>query len=297
MTRTLAALLLAILCSSCAMPGRNVTATSIQVDSTSIGRKVLAAVPLESAMERFEMVNREGRQVSYVAFTDTDYGGLLFLDNKLYGTVSKRDTRIFYSCRGYASATHYYWARDALDWSDSLMAATTPVTSVTLNFSGKTAMQSIKEAASNPILSTVKSLVGMGTNPFSIFNTLNTTRGDVAEHKNYKDTLQAMSDLTPGDSEDKLAEIVRPEDMSFTSDGVVMAYPSFSQDFYVNDGVVKVRQQPSFYQLSHLHAAIFYVPNMRWDLCKPHNWRHAMPSDWNDKETEKNIHADKTSKQ
>lgn len=280
MTRTLVALLLAILCASCATQKRNVTTTSIQVDSTSIGRKVLFAVPLDSAMERFEMVDREGRRFSYVAFTDTDYGGLLFLDNKLYGTVSKRDSRAFYSCRGFTSATRYYWARDASEWIDSLLVATTPADHVTLNFYGKTTMQRVNEAASNPMLSTVKSLVGMGTNPLSIFHTLNTSRSNLAEREKYEKTLQALNDLTPGDSESKLAKIVRPEDMSFTGNGIVMAYPSFLQDFFVNEGIVKVQQQPSFQRLSRLHAAIFYVRDMHWEQCNPKNWRQAMPPDW-----------------
>lgn len=297
MTRTITVFLLAVFCSSCALPERSITATSIQVDSTSMGRKTLEAIPLESAMESFEVVNREGHHIFYVALTDTDYGGLLFLDNKFYGTISRRDVRILYSCRGYISATRYYWARDALDWADSLMTSVTPAVSVTLNFSGKTAMQSIREVASNPLLSTVKSLVGMGTNPLSIFNTLNTTRTNMVERREYDDKLQALNDLIPGDSEDKLAKIARPEDMSFTSDGVVMAYPSFLQDFYFSDGVMKVRQRPSLYQLSHLHAAVFYIPNLRWDQCKPQSWHQAMPPDWNGVEKEKNVLTDKTPKQ
>lgn len=297
MTRTLLALLLASFCTSCAMRERSITASSIHVDHTSMALKVLAAIPLESAMESFEIMGREGHQIFYVALTDTSYGGLLFLDNKFYGTISRRDARILYSCRGYISATRYYWARDALDWADSLIMAAMPVTSVTLNFSGKSAVQSIKEVASNPILSAVKSLVGMGTNPLSIFSTLNTTRSNMEERKEYEDTLQALNDLTPGDSEDKLAKIVRPEDMTFTSDGVVMSYPSFLQDFYINDGVVKVRQRPSFYQLSRLHAAVFYLPSLQWDLCRPQSWRQAMPPDWNGTEAEKNTRASKMPKQ
>lgn len=226
------------------------------------------------------MVDREGRRFSYVAFTDTDYGGLLFLDNRLYGAVSKRDALAFYSCRGYISATQHYWASDASDWIGSLMKATTPETQVTLKFTSKGVIQRVEKAASNPMLSTVNSLVNIGTNPFSIFRTLNMSRNSLAAQENYEKTLQALNSLMPGDSESKLAKIVRPEDVSFTSNGIVMAYPSFLQDFYVNDGIVKVQQQPSFYQLSHRHAAIFYIRDMHWDKCTPKNWRQAMPLDW-----------------
>ena len=286
MNRTHIALLLVAFCLGCATdkpaakPERKASATSMLVDGASVGRKVLAEIPAESAMERFEMLDRKGREVAYVAFTDTDYGGLLFLDNKIYGTLSKRDARAFYSCRGYSTATHYHWAHDALDWSDSLLAAATPAMSVTLDFSGKSTMQSVKEVVSNPVLSDVRSLVAMGTNPFSIFSKLSSARSNMVERENYEKTQQALSTLMPGDSEEKVAQIVRPEDVSFTIDGMVMAYPKFSLDFYVNGGIVKVLQQPSFHRLSHLHAAIFYVPNLRWDQCTPHSWRQALPVDW-----------------
>lgn len=247
------------------------------------------------------MVDREGRRFSYVAFTDTDYGGLLFLNDRLYGAVSKRDALAFYSCRGYISATQHYWASDASDWIDSLVKATTPETHVTLKFTNKSTMQRVDEAAGNPMLSTVNSLVNIGTNPFSIFRTLNMDRNKFVARENYEKTLQALNNLMPGDSESKLAKIVRPEDVSFTSNGIVMAYPSFLQDFYVNDGIVKVQQQPSFYQLSHRHAAIFYVRDMHWDKCNPQNWRQAIPPDWKSpapgKQQNSGITADKMPKQ
>jgi len=246
------------------------------------------------------MVDSEGRRFSYVAFTDTDYGGLLFLNNRLFGVVSKRDALAFYSCRGYVSATQHYWASDASDWIDSLMKVTTPETHVTLKFTSKTTMQRVDEATGNPMLSTINSLVNIGTNPFSIFRTLNMSRNKLEEQQNYDKTLQALNNLIPGDSESKLAKIVRPEDVSFTSNGIVMAYPSFLQDFYVNDGKVKVQQQPSFYQLSHRHAAIFYIRNMHWDKCNPQNWRQAIPTDWKspepDEQKSSGIAAGKMSK-
>ena len=295
--RSIGVLLVAMLFTGCSIFKMNKqdgsSTSSIQVNSASIGRNVLISVPIESAMERFAMVDREGRKFSYVAFTDTDYGGLLFLNNRLYGAVSKRDALAFYSCRGYISATQHYWASDASDWIDSLMKATIPETRVTLKFTRKSAMQRVEEASSNPMLSTVNSLVNIGTNPFSIFRTLNMNRNKFIAREN-------LNNLMPGDSESKLAKIVRPEDVSFTSNGIVMAYPSFLQDFYVNDGIVKVQQQPSFYQLSHRHAAVFYVRDMHWDKCNPKNWRQAMPPDWKspapDEQQISSITADKTSK-
>jgi hypothetical protein len=259
---------------------RNATATSMVVDDHSNGRTVLAEVPPESAMERFEMFDRVGRRVAYVALTDTEYGAVLFLDNKLYGTLSKRDARAFYSCRGYATATHYHWARDGADWVESMIAAATPATRVKLDFSGKTTVQSIKEVVSNPVLSDVKSLFGMGTNPLSIFSKLSSAHSNMVERENYEKTSQALRNFNPGDSEEKVAQIVNPEDVSFTSDGMVMAYPRYSLDFYVNAGIVKVLQQPSFHRLGRLQAAIFYIPNLHWDQCTPQGWRHALSAEW-----------------
>ena len=177
MNRTFAiALAATLLAAGCATDpsdreDRRLTATTLEVDGGSVGRDVLVAVPAESAMERFEIQDRNGHRVSYVAFTDTDVGGLLFIDNKLLGTVSKRDARAFYSCRGYVSATREHWAQDAGEWVDSLIASVAPASRATLNFSGKTTMRSIKEVVANPVLSDVKSLVGMGTNPLGVINT------------------------------------------------------------------------------------------------------------------------------
>lgn len=285
MTRNQVTMLMVILCTGCATSGadkseQKTTASSLRVDDTSSARAAVTATPPESAMERFGMVDRKGRYVSYVAFTDTDYGGLLFLDDRLFGILSKRDARAFYSCRGYSSATKYHWARDAQDWVETLEAAATPLQSVVLNFSGKSTMQSVKEVVSNPLLSDVRSLVGMGTNPWSIFSKLSSAHSNMVDREKFDKTMQALRSLSPGDSEEKVAQITRPEDLSFTIDGMVMAYPRFSLDFYVNAGSVKVIQQPSFHRLSRLHAAIFYLPDLRWDQCTPKNWRQALPTDW-----------------
>lgn len=261
-------------------PERNAMATSLQVDTDSVGHEVVRAVPPESAMERFTLVDRAGRQVAYVAFTDTAWGGLLFLDDRLAGTLSKRDARAFYSCRGYVTATRHNWSYEALDWVAALEAAAVPADAVTLDFSGKSTMQSIKEVVSNPVLSDVKSIVGMGSNPFSIFSTLSSARSNMVEREKFQKALEGLSGLRPGDTEDKVARIIRPEDLAFTSDGMVMAYPRFSLDFYINDGQIKVIQQPSFHRLSRLHAAIFYVPGLSWERCTPQQWREALAEGW-----------------
>ena len=285
MSRVFFMVAIAAFCTGCATKNstqaeRNATATSLVVNDSSIGHDVVAAVPPESAMERFGMIDRDGHHLAYVAFTDTDFGGAVFVDNKFYGTVSKRDARAFYSCRGYTTATHYHWARDALDWADALMTAVTPAKTAKLNFSGKTTVQSIKEVVGNPALSDVRSLINMGTNPLSIFSKLSSAHSNMVEREQYEKTLQALRSLAPGDSEDRVAQIVNPEDVSFTSDGLVMAYPKFSLDFYVNGGVVKVLQQPSFHRLGRMNAAIFYMPDLHWDQCTPTNWRSSLPLNW-----------------
>ena len=276
---------LAVVCAGCATRGpqeseQRFTATSLEVDARSEARVVISAVPPESAMERFGMIDRRGQLVSYVGFTDTAYGGLVFIDGALLGHVWKRDGQAFYSCRGYYSASHYHWARDATEWADGLIAATVPADRVTLDFSGKSTVQSIREVVGNPVLSDVKSLVDMGTSPLSIIRTLTSARSNMVKRERYEKNLQALRILAPGDSEEKVASIVRPEDLSFTSDGMVLAYPRYSLDFYVNAGIVKVIQQPSFHRLSRSSAAIFYVPDLRWDRCTPSTWREALPRDW-----------------
>jgi hypothetical protein len=256
---------------------RHFGATSLTVTATSIAREVLQAVPPESAMERFEALDRQGRIVSYVALTDTAFGGVVFVDQKLVGTVSRQDARSFYSCRGYSTAAQSHWAKDAPAWMDGLLSSVTPATSVQLDFSGLSSVQSIKGAAANPMLNQVKSLVDMGSNPLNILKTLYSTRGDMQDREEFKKTQEALSALSPGAEESHVAAIIKPEDVSFVSDGLVMAYPKFSVEFYLSGGIVKVIQQPSFYQLSRTQAALFYAPKAQWALCTPQRWREAIP--------------------
>jgi hypothetical protein len=255
---------------------RHLGATSLTVTSSSNAREVLQSVPPESAMERFEALDLHGRVISYVALTDTSFGGLVFVDQKLFGTISKQDARAFYSCRGYATAAKSHWAKDASAWTDSLLASATPATTVQLDFSGVSSVQSIKGVVANPMVNQVKSLVDMGSNPFNILKTLYNTRDDLKEREEFKKTQQALSAISPGVEEGRVAAIINPEDVSFVADGLVMAYPKFSVEFYLSGGVVRVIQQPSFYQLSRAQAALFYAPNAQWSLCAPQTWRQAL---------------------
>lgn len=256
---------------------RHLGATSLTVTTSSNAREVLQSVPPESAMERFEVLDLHGHVVSYVALTDTAFGGVVFVDKKLVGTVTKEDARAFYSCRGYFTAAQHHWAKDATAWTDSLLAAVTPATTVQLDFSGLSSVQSIKGVVGNPFVNQVKSLFDMGTNPFNIIRTLYRTGGNMTERDEFMKTQLALSAISPGAEENQVAAIIKPEDVSFVTDGLVMAYPRYSVEFYSSGGVVKVIQQPSFYQLSRTQAALFYAPNAQWALCTPEGWRHALP--------------------
>ncbi|HEY8100036.1 MAG TPA: hypothetical protein VIF82_04735 [Burkholderiaceae bacterium] len=255
----------------------NSGATSLTVTTASNAREVLQSIPPGSAMERFEALDLRGHLISYVALTDTTVGGLVFIDQKLAGTISKQDARAFYSCRGYSTAIQNHWAKDASAWTDSLLSSITPATSVQLDFSGMSTLQSIKGVVGNPMVNQVKSLVDMGTNPFNILKTLYTTRDDMKDREEFKKTQLALSAISPGAEENQVAAIIKPEDVSFVADGLVMAYPKFSVEFYLSGGIVKVIQQPSFYQLSRTQAALFYAPKAQWALCTPQKWREALP--------------------
>jgi hypothetical protein len=258
-------------------PGSNFNATSLTVNLASDSRQVFDSIPAESAMDRFEMINPQGKIISYVAFTDTDTGALVFVDHKLYGTLSHLDAQAFYICRGHTTTAYNYWAQEASDWAAGLLANSKPATEVKLNFSGKSTAQSIKEVAGSPFLKRLKSLFSIGTNPFSIFNSLQTTQSDIESSDQFNKAQKGLNLITPGISESSMAEIMKPEDVSFVSGGIVMAYPSHLVEYYVAGGVVKVIQLPSFYFLSRTNSALFYAPNTQWPLCTPLHWKEALP--------------------
>lgn len=248
-------------------------AVSMVVDLDSNAREVLLAVPSEAALERFEMLDAQGRIISYVSFTETQTGALVFIDQKLHGTLSQRDAQAFYSCRGYMTALHRHWARDANEWSTSLLAQSRPASKIELQFSGKSTVQSIREVVKNPMLEPLRRLIKLGSNPWSVFTTLDMLQDNMAAKENYA----ILSGITPGMNESELGGIVRPEDVSFTGGGIVMAYPSHLVEFFVSDEIIRLIQQPSFYYLSRNNIALFYAPNTRWELCTPRDWMKAFP--------------------
>lgn len=248
----------------------------ISLDTTLNARQIVSAIPAEFLRERFEISDAKGRTVAYMALTEGDIGGLIFVDNKLTAQVSRQDAMAFYSCRGYATAVQHHWAKDADTWVETLLQASELVSEVDLHFTGKSGLRSIVEVVNDPTLSQVSSLVDMGTNPLSIFKKLSSAWDSSVDRDNFQKTLLRLKNVLTGATENEVAEIIKPEDVSFVSGGLVMAYPRFSLEYFVSNGVVKVVQQPSFYHLSRTKAALFYAPNVRWELCTPSEWRKAM---------------------
>jgi len=128
------------------------------------------------------------------------------------------------------------------------------------------------------LLKKLKSLFSMGSNPFSIFSSLSSTRSDMEGKEQFDKAQNELSLISPGMSESRVAEAMKPEDVSFSSNGIVMAYPSHLVEYYLTEGTVKVIQRPSFYFLSKVHAALFYAPNIQWSLCSPRHWKEALPN-------------------
>ncbi|MDO8811961.1 MAG: hypothetical protein Q7J38_08050 [Gallionella sp.] len=258
-------------------PDRSFNAITLSVDWTSNARQVFESVPAESAMDRFEMIDSQGRIISYVAFTDTDTGALVFVDQKLYGTLSHREAQAFYSCRGYATATSTHWAREAADWAASLIENSKPTIMVNLEFSGKSTFQSIRDVAENSFFKQIKSLFGMGSSPLGILKSLNSARSDMETSGQFDKVMKGLSLIRAGMSESSVAGVMKPEDVSFVNGGMVMAYPGYLIEYYVSEGVVKVIQQPSFSHLSRTRASLFYAPSTQWSLCTPPRWKDALP--------------------
>ncbi len=253
-------------------------AGSLTVDQTSNARKVLTGVPLESAMERFELLDAQGRLISYIAFTDTKVGALVFVNQKLYGTLSHRDAQAFYSCRGYITAMNRHWAREADAWGGSLLTQARPASSVQLEFSGKSTTKSLQEVVKyNPFVDQLRILASVGTNPISLFKTLDRLHDNVVARERYETTLTGLSSIAPGMSESAVADVLMPDEVSFLDSGVVMAYPSHLVEFYISRGQVQVIQQPSFNYLSRTQVTLFYVANAQWNLCTPTSWHAAFP--------------------
>jgi hypothetical protein len=248
----------------------------LAIDQSSGARDTLKAIPPEAALERFELLDDAGRRVAYAGLTDGAVGGVVFVENRLVGTLTRAQAQAFYSCRGNATAVRGHWATEASAWAHSLVVAAAPASKVTLEFSGKSTAQSIKSVIDNPLVGQVRALANIGTNPLSIIKTLNKARQDYKTFENDQEMLVALGSLSPGDAESTLAAALRPEDVSFNGPGVVMAYPKYSIEFYVRDAKVQLIQQPSFHQLSHDRTALFYRPGANWLACTPAGWFNAL---------------------
>ncbi|WBS01684.1 hypothetical protein OU994_26015 [Pseudoduganella sp. SL102] len=249
---------------------------SLQITAQSDARTVIRSIPEEAATERFEVLTSNGGTVSYVGLTDGPTGGVVFKDGKLYGTLTRAQAEAFYSCRGYATARHHYWAQEAGRWADSLVRAAQPAPEVALQFSGQSTMKSIKAVLENPAIGQVKALVEMGTNPFKVVKVLSKARSDHRQREFDEDMLEELGELVPGDSEQRLADVLRPQDLTFLEQGIVMAYPRYSVEFLVNDGKIQALQQPSFLQIARAKPALFYAPNTLWSSCTPEKWVEAV---------------------
>lgn len=258
------------------LPDQLTGAGELKIGKASKARETLREIPPEAAMERFSMLDTQGRHIAYAGLTDGDIGGVVFVDDRLVGTLTRDEALQFYSCRGFVSAMQKHWAIEAPTWADSLLAAASPATEVTLRFSGKSTTQSIKSVVDNPLVVQVKAIAGAGANPVEMVKTLYKAHGDYRDHERDKQHSKALSDVRPGMSEAELVQVLPPEAVTFVdSERLVMAYPRFSVEFYVAQGRVREIQQPAFSQLVKERASLFYQYGVDWKRCTPALWREA----------------------
>ncbi|MFC3624564.1 hypothetical protein ACFOKJ_00195 [Vogesella amnigena] len=248
------------------------SAGSLLIDQQSLAGEVLRNIPAGAALERFVVANGPAGRLAYVGLTEGDTGGVVFVNDRLAGVVSRRLADAFYSCRGFATANQQYWGKQAGAWVATLQQQMQPASSVQLVFSGKSALQSIQSIVENPLLGQLKSLLDMGTNPLNIFKTLNKSRQDLKQRAHDDEVTNALAQLQPGDEEARLAAILLPEEVNFLGEDLVMAYPRYSVDYLVQQGRISLQQQPSFLQLSRGQAALFYRPGVQWSSCTPADW-------------------------
>ena len=270
---------LLLLCALLAVPasaaGTSTAANSVGsllIDQQSLAGEVLRNIPAGAALERFVVANGPAGRLAYVGLTEGDTGGVVFVNDRLAGVVSRRQADAFYSCRGFATANQQYWGKQAGAWVATLQQQMQPASSVQLVFSGKSTLQSIQSIVENPLLGQLKSLLDMGSNPLNIFKTLNKSRQDMKQRAHDAEVTAALARLQPGDDEARLAAILRPEEVNFLGEDLVMAYPRYSVDYLVQQGRISLQQQPSFLQLSRGQAALFYRPGVQWSSCTPADW-------------------------
>ncbi|GGY91008.1 hypothetical protein ACFFTM_25235 [Pseudoduganella plicata] len=248
----------------------------LKITAASDARTVIRGIPEEAATERFEVLAASGETVSYVGLADGPVGGVVFKGGKLHGTLTRAQAETFYACRGYATARHHYWAQEAGRWTDSLVRVAEPAPDVELTFTGKSTMKSIKAVLENPAINQVKALVEMGTNPLKVIKVLSKARSEHRQREHDEDMLEELGKLMPGDAEQRLADVLRPEDLTFLERGLVMAYPKYSVEFMVDNNKIQALQQPSFLQLARVKPGMFYAPNTVWSNCTPEKWIDAM---------------------
>ncbi|AXA91942.1 hypothetical protein [Massilia sp. YMA4] len=247
----------------------------LAITADSEARTVLRAVPEEAATERLELLGTDGTLVSYVGLADGPVGGVVFRGGKLAGTLSRPQAEMFYACRGYATVQQRYWAQDAVRWGESLLRVAQPAATVELALSGMSTSRSLRAVLDNPALGQVQALVEMGTNPLKVVRALSKAAREQKRRDADENTARELGKLVPGDSEKRLVEVSPPEDLAFTGQGLVLAYPKHSVDFVVNGGRIEIMQQPSFLQLARTRPAVFYVPDMVWANCTPELWGGA----------------------
>lgn len=258
------------------LPDQLTGAGELRIDAGSKARETLRAIPAEAALERFSLLDARGRHIAYAGLTDGDIGGVVFIEDRLVGTLTRDDALLFYSCRGFVSAMHKHWGMEAPAWADSLLAAARPASEALLRFSGKSTTQSIKSVVDNPLVLQVKALAGAGTNPVEMVKTLYKAHGDYRDLERDKRHAKALSEVRPGMSETELVQVLPPEAVTFVdSERLVMAYPRFSVEFFVAQGQVREIQQPAFSQLAKERASLFYQHGVDWKRCTPALWREA----------------------
>jgi hypothetical protein len=258
------------------LPDQITGAGELWINADSKARDTLRSIPPEAALERFTLLDGQGRHVAYAGLTEGEVGGVVFVDDRLVGTLTHDDALLFYSCRGFVSAMHQHWAMQSPAWAESLLAAARPASEALLRFSGKSTTQSIKSVVDNPLVVQVKAIAGAGANPVEMVKTLYKAHGDYRDHERDKQHSRALNDVRPGMSEAELVQVLPPESVTFLdAESLVMAYPRFSVEFFVTQGKVREIQQPAFSQLVKERASLFYQYGVDWKRCTPEAWREA----------------------
>lgn len=252
-------------------------ASSLIVDGSDDARQIMDVIPLEALQERIEWQDPQGHTLAYAALAEGKDGALLFIDKKLAGTLTRREAQAFYSCRAYATASGAHWARNAAQWMASLQAASKPAMTVVLQFSGQSTPLSVKEVGSDQTLSQIESLLNIGTNPLGILKKLSAANDSKRERDRLERIANALRAVTLGTTEEKLVEAQKPEEVAYAPDSLVIAWPRFAYEFLVQDGSVRLVQQPSFTSLARSRSALFYVPGAQWQNCTPGGWRNWLP--------------------